>query len=806
MDSLLHDIRYGFRKLVNNPGFTLAAVVTLALGIGANTANFSVIDAYLLRPLPYPAPDRLIHLFRIDRQSGSDQMRFSLDTFLELKKNNGVFEDLGAYNYRYGNLSSTDQQPERISVGRVSTNLYPLLGVEPLLGRNFRPEEGEPGQGRVALLSHGVWQRHFGSSPDILGRTVKLDDEPYTVVGVMPKDFNFPFGGVKMWVPLEIDTQRFDREYRNFMFVGRLKPGATPAEAQAELETLYGQIQQEYYPEDIEYGVSLVPLRQALLFLFDTLQLMFLLLTVAVGFLLLVVCANVANLMLTRAVGRQKEFAIRSALGAGRGRLVRGLLTEGVLVALAGGALGVGLAYAIIGAFGPNFPEDLYRVGEITVDGMALIFTLAVSLVTALLFCLAPSLQTSSPDLSGNLKDGLFAGGLKGRRLQSFLVVSEVTLALVLLIGSTLMLQSFLRMQHVDPGFLTENVLSLEMHLPDAKYGDDQQVEAFYRQVLERVRTLPGVESAALVHPLPLNFESHSREFTIEGRPPATPDERLAARLHQVSPAFFETMGIPVLQGNGFSERHHQDTVPVVVISRSMALRFWPDTDPIGQRLRWKVGDEELLASIIGVVGDTKEMFVHEESPAIIYSSQFQEPQRRNFLQVRASGDPLSLVASVRGEIWSVEPSLPLSAIRSMEEVASESMMPWRVVSIVLSVFGAAALTLAAVGIYGVMAYAIAQRTREIGIRMALGARAADVLRMALRHGMLLTFIGVGVGLAASFGLARAMASILFGVGAHDPLTFVGVTIGVVAVALIASYVPARRATRVDPIVVLRYE
>jgi putative ABC transport system permease protein len=809
METLWHDIRGGLRILVRSPGFAAVTVLTLAIGIAANTAVFSLVNAFLWRPLPFDQPEKLVHIWATDPQRGYDQLRVSVPNFLDWEEQNTVFADLGGYFYRSYNLAN-DEEPIALLVGRLTPNMIELLGVEPILGRGFLPEEGQPGKDRVVILGDSFWRRYFAGSPNVLGETVTLDDETYTVIGVMPPEFVFPLKAAQMWSPLPLDEWTSRREMGGpLLVVGRLAAGATMEEAAAEMDTIAGRLEQAYPQDNLGNGAQVVPLREALVFFYDLLRLTFATLFLAVGFVLLIVCANVGNLLLARATGRHREIAIRTALGGGRGRLIRQLLTESALLALLGAAVGGVLAYWLVGILGPTIPEDLYRVGTIRVDGSALGFTLGVSLLAALVFGLAPALQTTKPNLAEALKDAErgSSGGVGSRRLRSALVVAEVALAMVLLAGSALMVQSFYRLQNVETGFNPDNLLTMEVILPESKYPGDREQNIFYQDVVGRIRTLPGVESAATVYPLPLNFESLSRGFAIEGRPPAEPGEKLFANIFWIGTDYLKTMEIPLLRGRSFTEQDNEQAAPVVIVNRRMVERFWPDSDPLGQRLRLQPDtEEERLATVVGVVGNSKHFLLNEDTASLLYLPQLQDSRRRRFFMTRTTGDPLSLVASVREEIHAADNDLPVTTIRSMNRVVQESLGPWSGGTAGIGVLGFGALLLAAMGIYGVISYSVGQRLHEMGIRIALGAGGGDIQKLVLKQGLRLTVAGIIIGLAAAVGLAQLMQALLFGVGTLDPLTFIGTPILLIAVALLASYLPARRATRVDPMTALRYE
>ncbi len=807
MDHLLQDLRHAIRALRKNPGFTAAAIVTLAVGTGANVSNFAIINAFLLRPLPYKDPERLVQLDRLDRKD-NDLLRFSLPTYMAFREQNQVFEALGAYDYTSRNLAARGEPAERFTVGRVTTNLFPLLGAPAVLGRTFVPREQEPGHGHVVLMSYALWRARFGEDRHVLGRTITLDGIAHTVIGVMPEHFTFPYGEVKLWVPIELDFAEFGPMYRNFMLVGRLRPGMSRTTAAEQLSAHY-RASLELYPADGgDYAVNVAPLRERLIFLYETVTLLFGLVTLATAFVLLIVCANVANLLLARAVGRARDIAVRRALGAGKGRLVRQLLTEAAVLSAVGGAIGATWAYAATRNLRSEIPEALFRVGEIHVDGTALVFTLAVSGVTALLSGLWPALHSSKTDIAGTLRAAetwKSARGV-GRRAQNVLVVSQIALSVILLVGTTLMVQSFFRMQRVDLGFDTDTVLTVEVQLPEEAYPDAEHVRGYYTEMLRRIRALPGVQDAGLVNPLPLNFESYSAAFTAEGRGEGSGD-RESAGLHVVTPGYFDAMGMTILSGRGFGPEDAPDAPPVVVVSRTLSGRYWSDGDAIGRSLRFYRGDDESdLVTVIGIVNDTKQMFVNETQTALLYVPHAQRPHRRAFLVIRTAGDPMAFVPVVRQEAAQVDPAVPLSAIRSMDQVIGESLTPWVGGTLALSGLSLFALFLAALGVYAVVAYAVGRRTREIGLRVALGAEPRDVVRLALRQGFVLTVVGIAIGLAVAFALTRMMSALLFGVKAADPATFATVAVALVGVALLATLVPVRRALRINPVEALRSE
>jgi putative ABC transport system permease protein len=801
----LRDLRHTVRVLVRSPRFSLTVILTLAIGIGVNVANFSIVESFLFRPLRYDNPDELVHLYRVDKAKGNDQLRFSLPSFVDLQDRATSFQSLAAYNYFGANLAGGGTEALGLTISRMSGNMFEVLGVEAAHGRTFNPADAV--DGRIIVLSHGLWQRHFGGREELVGQTIEIDEEPYAVIGVMPLDFNFPFGGVKAWVPIDAHDARWDREVQNFMPVARLQPDIALGQAEAELASLYTDIQQQHYPDDEHIGTQVKPLRESLLFLYDMVRLMLALLSVASAFLLLIICTNIANLFLLRAITREREVAVRAALGAGRMSLVRKLLAEGLVLALVGGALGALMAFWLLRVLAPVIPEDLYHVGEIGLDGSALVFSLLVSLVTVAVFAVPPALRAFKADLTLSLKDAGSStqGSVKARRSQDFLVVAQVAVAATLLVGTALAVRSFINMHDVESGFDLDQVLTVQMTVPKTAYPEPVQVTEFHRQVLERVGSLPGVESAAFIQPLPMNFETWDVEIEVEGRD--QPDGRKpSVGEHFVSSEYFAAMGMPLLRGRSFGDQDDLEAPTAVIVNQTMADRFWPGGSPLGERIRYEQAGEEKVATVIGVVGDTKRMFLNDDDQAIAYFSQSQRPYRGNFLVVRTSGDPLAATAEVRGQIWSVRSNLPLSAIRSMRQVVDQSMRPWTWSAMILAVFAAFALFLAGLGIYGVVGYAASQRTSEIGVRMALGAVPRDILRLILKKALTLAGVGVTLGGVAALGLSRAMGTVLYGVGANDPATYGLVLIVLGAVAVVASLAPAVQAARVDPAIALRHE
>jgi predicted permease len=811
ISALWQDIRYGFRMLRKNPGFTVIAVLALALGIGANTAIFSVVNATLLRPLPYKEADRLVMVW--NREPEDEKAAIAPADFLDWRDRNTVFEQMAASRSWSFNLTQSGQ-PERILGAVANASLFPVLGVSAAIGRTFLPEEEMSGTGRVVVLSHGLWQRLFGSNPGVVGQKLVLNGESFTVVGVMPDGFQYP-QGAELWVPprhivpesptagaTSDATKVRDNHY--LRVIARLKPQATLNQAKAEMETITRQLEQQYPETNTGYGINLVPLREDLT---GKIQPALVILFCAVGFVLLIACANVANLLLARATARRREIAIRTALGASRWRVVRQLLTESVLLSVMGGGLGLLVALWGIPSLLAISPLDIRRVKEIGIDGQALGFTLLVSLLTGIVFGLAPALQASNPDLNESLKESArgAAGGVGRSRLRGLLVVAEVALSLLLLVSAGLMIRSFLRLQEVSPGFNAERVLTAQLTLSRPDYSEDRQRAALLKEVLARIEAQPGISSASATSTIPLGGGEVSRSFTVGGQPLPVPGKEPGAEYRAIGPHYFRTMGTPLLKGRDFTERDDAQSPGVIMINETMARRFWPNDDPVGQSLTI-IGIEKEPREIVGVVGDVHHFGLDARAEAEMYVPYLQRPMPGVTLMVQSASAPGDVTAAVRNAVREADKNLPVYNIKSMDEVLADSVSSRRFNMLLLGIFAGVALLLAAVGIYGVMAYSVTQRTHEIGIRMALGADRGDILKLVVGQGMILTLIGLFVGLAASLALTRLMASLLYGVTATDPLTFAGVSLLLAAVALLACYIPARRAMKVDPMVALRYE
>jgi putative ABC transport system permease protein len=805
---LWQDLRYGARMLLKRPGFSLIIVITLALGIGVNTAIFSVVYAVLLRPLPYEASEKLMALYSMRPQRNSFRGAVSAPDFLDWRAQNKVFDAMSAY--AGGGYTLTGSElPERFNGLRVSANFFQVLRVKPLLGRAFLPEEEEAGRNRVVVLSYGLWQRRFGADPNLLGKGVSLNGESYAVVGVLPPDFRF--APAELYTPLTFaseDVSDLARGSHFLQVIARLRAGTTVAQAKTEMENLSRQIEQQHPVTNTGKYSYVIPYQQDQV---GDIRLSLLVLLGAVSFVLLIACANVANLLLARAASRQRELAVRSALGAGRWRIVRQLLTESLILSLLGGGLGLLLAHwgvnVLVRAVPRNIADFTPGWQQIGVNSQVLAFTLLISLLTGLVFGLVPALQVSKPDLTDALKEGgKNSAGLKRQRARNVLVVAEIALALVLLIGAGLLIKSFQQLQQVTLGFNPSQVLVANVSIGSTKYRETPQQLNFFQQVLQRVEHLPGVTAAATVNSPPFGGGG-DRVFTIAGQPEPAPDAIPGADYRVISPQYFRTLEIPLINGRVFTEQDGADAPRVVIINEVLARRFFPNEDPLGKQIKLgRYVEVNPLHTIVGIVGNIKHRGLAAEFAPEFYYPYAQMPVRSSAIVARTQGDPLSATAAVRSAVLEVDKEQPITNPRTMEMAIYNSVTQQRLNMILLGIFGMLALLLASVGIYGVMAYTVTQRTHELGIRLALGAQRRDVLGLIITQGMKLALSGVALGLLVAFALTRLIEKLLFGVDTTDPLTFAVFAVVLLLVALLACWAPARRATRVDPLIALRHE
>ena len=799
METLFNDIRYGVRGLLKRPGFTVVALITLALGIGANTAIFSLINAVLIRQLPFGEPDRLVWTWGNIRNGGNRASVSPLD-FLDYRKQNTTFEEFAAMISvpLSANLTGSGE-PERLSAAGVTGNYFQALGVKPALGRTFLPENETAGHDQVTILSYDLWQKRFGGDPGILNKKITLDDKAFDVIGVLPRDFDFPAAS-QLWVPLNFDGPPGMKQRKAHFLrpIGKLKAGVTLAQAQADTDAIAQRLAATYPDTNTGWNLRLVPLQEQIV---GNVKPTLFILFGAVGFVLLIACANVANLLMAHAASRQKEIALRSALGAGRLRIVRQMITESLLLALCGGALGALLAVwgseLLVTLSGDNIPSTAH----VKIDFTVLAFTLVTSLLTGVLFGVAPALRTLKVNLSESLKEGGRSGSESAQRnrTRSLLVVFESAVAVMLLIGAGLLIRSLIQLQNTNPGFEAHNVLTMRIDLPQKKYGSPEKLASFWEQFEGRVSGLPGVESVGLISELPLSGQPNDMPYTVEGRAPGATNQTFDDDFRRVNQNYFRALRIPFLRGRSFTEQEVRDGAKVLIISELLASQTFPGEDPIGKRLVMALGNQAF--EIIGIVGDIRHRSLESQPLPAMYMPAF-EPGANVVIR---TADP-GVTAAVRREIQAIDPNQPIANIRTMEQWLGLAVAAPRYRTTLLALFAALALLLSAVGIYGVMSYSVGQRTHEIGVRMALGARQLDVLKLVVRQGMSLVGIGISVGLIGAIALTRVIATLLFGVGTKDPTTFLVVAMLLAIVAFIACYIPAWRATKVDPLVALRYE
>ena len=805
IETAWRDVRFGVRALVHSPIFSVVTVLSLALGIGANTAIFSVVNGLLLRPLPYPEPEQIVHVWHTPPQQsfpGLDRFSVSPANYFDWKAQSSAFEQMAVYT-DMGFSLSTSNDPLSLIGAPVSSDFFSVLRTNAMLGRTFTPDEEQPGRDQVVVIGHGLWQRAFGANPNVIGQTLTINSRSFTVVGIMPAGFEFP-REAELWVPLAWDEkERQVRSIHDYLVVARLKQNVSPEQAQAEMSTISSRLEQQYPEENKGWGAVVIPLREDLV---GDIRLALLVLFCAVGFVLLIACANVANLMLARGANRQKEMAVRIALGAGRARLVRQLLTESVLLAVTGGVLG--LLLAVWGSKMLVQLGSLPNTGDIGIDTWALGFTLLVSFGAGIIIGIVPALQFTRTSLSDTLKQGSgrTGGSSIKQHTRKALVISEVALSLVLLIGAGLMIRSFWKLQNVNPGFDPSNASTMSIVLNWIRYSEPHQRLAFFDRAIEQIRAVPGVVSVGASTKIPLAGGGSTQPFSIEGRPAGAVAEQPMAQTRYITPDYFRTIGIPLRQGRFFSDNDRENSVPVIIISEAMVQRFWPGESPVGKRLTPTFHIEQGAREIVGVVGDVKASGLDVDSSAMMYMPYKQSPLPFMSFVVRTASNPEGLIQPVSRAIYSIDKEQALTDVQTMDQVLMKSLSDRRFNMTLLLAFAGVALVLAAVGVYGVMNYTVTLRRRELGIRMALGAERRDVLRLVLRQGLTLTLIGVAAGLLSAYGLTRLMASLLFGVTATDYLTFASVSAVLIAVGVAASYMPARRATKVNPTIALRAE
>lgn len=808
VETLFQDVRYGFRQLRRSPGFTVIAILTLALGIGANAVIFSAVNSVLLRPLPYPNANRLVQVWSTNPHTNPWGEWVSYPDFVDWRAQNKVFEDLVTYRTTLTNITGGDH-PEALFTVLASSSLFSVLQTQPLLGRSFLPDEDKPGHNHVVVLSDTLWRSRFGADTHLVGKAVIINGESYTVIGIMPPRFRFPLGlpkglAVSAWLPIGLDPSQSDRGSHNYRVVARLRPGVTLRQAQADMEAIAHNLAQEY-PADQNLGIQVAELEENLT---SEVRPALLVLLGAVGLVLLIACANVGNLLLSRAVGRQREVALRLAIGASRSRIVKQMFTESVLLALIGGGVGLVLAFQSLSfliKLAPNVP----RLHESTVDGRVLIFCSLVSLATGILFGLVPAFHASRIHLNEALKQSGPGRLGSGPRLRRVVVVTETALALMLLVGAGLLIRSFVRLSNVELGFNPQNVLTAGIMLPESQYSVPSRQAAFFKEVIRRIEGLPGVEFVAAADSVPL-LTNDTGSVSVEGRSGPAPVLSIQAERPKITPGYFRAMGIPLLRGRTFTWADNETSLPVAIVSEAAARLYWPNEDAIGKRVGVDDGGQSegrvVWRQVVGVVGDVRQDGLADKARPSVYTPLSQLPMPFAALIVKSRMNPKSLADPVRRQVMVVDKDQPPFSIQPMQEIIADSVSNREFQTVLLSLFAAVAMTLAAIGIYGVMSHSAAQRTREIGIRMALGAQKRHTLRLVVTQGMFLALLGVSIGVIGALALTRFMASLLYGVKPTDPMTFIGVSLVLAAVSLVASYVPARRATKVDPTVALRHE
>jgi putative ABC transport system permease protein len=820
VEVLWQDLRFGWRMLRRSPGFAIVAVLTLAIGIGANAAIFSVVNSVILRPLPFPESQRIVWIWETDENRNVHRGTASQAEFLDWRDRNHSFEELAAWRELFFTLTGNGE-PEQNWGSQVSGNFFRLFRVKPALGRDFLAEEEQPGHERVVMLSYALWQRRYGGDPSILGSSITLDDQPYTIVGVLPREFSL-FGTSRqfdVWVPFGFDRAKLNREEHEVVVFGRLRGGVATAQAQAEMETIQSQLKKEHPAFDQKNGILVKGFHDDLV---SSLRPMLLILFVAVGFVLLISCANVANLTLARGTTREREIALRAALGASRDRVFRQLLTESIVLALIGGALGVLIAYLGLHLLRGFLPVtggrgEIPRADSIGINGAVLSFTLGVSWLTGIVFGLAPAIQISRHELYESLKEGGrgSGGGRRSRWMRSALVVSEVALSVMLLTGAGLLMRSFFLLMSENLGFNPANVLTMQVWLRETHVPSGRQVVDYYQRAIERVNALPGVKSASAVNFPPLSGWNGFCDFDIQGRATPPSGEHFTSQYRIVDWRYLRTMSIALKEGRDFAVSDGPSTGGVAIVNEALAHKYWPNEDPVGKQVRlefpatrgpWDPEPSSSWLTIVGVVSAVRDGPWSEPKGPQLYLLLDQNPSRIMHLVVRTAGDPTAIASAVRQSIESADPNQPVTEVRTMDDLIDASVVQRRLSMVLLAIFAAVATALAGLGIYGVMAYSVAQRTHEIGVRMALGAEPGDVLRLMVRDGMRLAGIGVALGIAGSIATTRYLQTQLFGVKTIDPITLASVVLGLAVVAVAACYFPARRAAKVDPLIALRHE
>ncbi|MGA9773856.1 MAG: ABC transporter permease [Blastocatellia bacterium] len=801
---MIKDLRYAIRMLFKNPGFSAIAIFALALGIGANTAIFSVVNAVLFRPLPYPEPESIVMTYGLNPAIDDGRVPLCVADFLDWRSQNRVFEHVAAFSDNRFTYTG-GESPEQFHGAWVTADFFEVMRVQPELGRTFLPDEDQPGHSPVVIVSHSFWQRKLGADADVIGRQILLNNGPFSIIGVMPPGFTFPERDIELWAVEKLDTPTRRGPY--YMWgIARLSTGATVEQAKAEMDLIARRIQQETNSTQNDWTFTALGLTERIV---GDARPALLVLLAAVVFVLLIASANVANLLLARATAREKEIAIRRALGASRARLIRQLLTESLLLAICGGATGLLLAQWGVDLLVALGSDEIPRLQEVRIDTTILGFTLLVSMLSGIIFGLAPALQSSKLNLNETLKEGGRSNseGSNRRRLRSALVVAEIALSLILLISAGLMIKSFLRLQNVNPGFNADNILTMQLSLPRSKYTKAIQTTTFFQQLLGKVETLPGVESAAISISLPPNNLEVSDNFQIEEHPTPPGETEPSAPILFISPKYFTTLNVPLLSGRYFTDNDSADAPPVVIINEALARKYFGASDPVGKRFKegLAAGDNAWM-EIVGVVGNVKYTGLDSKEEPAFYMPHLQNAWRFMYLIVRSSSNSQGLLPAIRSEVWSLDKDLPVARVRTMNELLSESVAQPRLRTMLLSIFAGVALLLAAVGIYGVMSYSVTQRAHELGIRMALGASSSDILRMVVGQGFKLALVGAALGVTGAFAVTRLLESLLYNVSPTDTIIFVAIPLLLTSVAVLASYIPARRATRVDPIIALRYE